>query len=90
MLIGGPMAIAALVVQLQTETAGRAIARLSAHPALTLGARQGLLVPLTAESPDARSGAALFDELRDVPGVLLVHVVMVDTSDETSAPEETP
>lgn len=82
------MAIAALVVQLETETADRTVLRLAAHPALTVGTRQGLLVPITAESINARDGAALFDELREVPGVSLVHVVMVDTSDESASVEE--
>ncbi len=76
------MAIAALVLHLDPASVDSTVERLSCHPALTLGARAGLLLPVAVESADAASGTALFEELEGTPGVAFVSVVMVDFSDE--------
>jgi hypothetical protein len=76
------MAVAALILHLDPAHAGTTVQRLARHPALSVGAPQGLLLPVAAESPDARGGRALFEELEATPGVVFVDVVMVDFSDE--------
>jgi hypothetical protein len=80
------MAIAALVVHVDPVFHAGLCAHLAADPTCLLGEPSilsaGVLLPLAVADADAASGEARFEELRHLPGVLAVDVVMIDHSDE--------
>jgi len=76
------MAVAALILHLDLARADSTVEQLARHPALTLGAPQGLLLPVAVASSDARHGMALVEEIQATPGVAFIDVVMIDFSDE--------
>lgn len=79
------MTISALVLTLDQQTIEPTLARLNADPRLELGERRGVRLPVVAETIDCRAGRRLFEQLRDIPGVDFVDVVMVDFSEEDAA-----
>lgn len=58
------------------------LAALGTDPRLELGDPVANRVPVVAETEDCAAGRALFEQLRDTPGVAFVDVVMVDFSEE--------
>lgn len=79
------MTISALVLTLDPATAGATLARLAGDTRLTLGQAQGCQVPVVAETATSREGRALMEALQETPGIDLVHLVMVDFSDEEAS-----
>jgi hypothetical protein len=76
------MTISALVLTLDPARADTALAQLASDTRLTLGKPEGCQVPVVAETSSSRDGRALVASLQEVPGVDLVHLVMVDFSEE--------
>lgn len=76
------MTISALVLTLDQLRMAPTLAALGADPRLELGEPIVNRVPVVVETADCAAGRALFDELRDTPGVAFVDVVMVDFSEE--------
>ena len=76
------MLISGLVVTLAGD--GREgleqVERLSCRRSLTLGERQWALLPVVAEAESEAESEEVFNELRDLPGVMTVDVVYVQTS----------
>ncbi len=74
------MVISSLVVTLVPDAVRRAaaLASLSTRSELTLGEPIGVRVPVVAEHVDAGAGAAVFDELSELDGVLRVDVISID------------
>jgi hypothetical protein len=78
------MIVSSLVVTLDPdpELRTRALAALAADTRLTLGEPFADRLPVVAETASAALGAALCEELAAQGGVLGVHVVAIDFSEE--------
>ena len=79
------MTISALVLTLDPATAGTTLAQLAGDTRLTLGQPMGCQVPVVAETATCRDGRTLMEALQETPGIDLVHLVMVDFSDEEAS-----
>lgn len=76
------MWISSFVVTLVSEQIAPAvIAALGAIPALTLGERHGLRLPVVAEAPDGSTSRYWHEWVEDLPGVVQVEVAFVSFDD---------
>lgn len=84
------MPVSGLVLTLSRNETDRAsaLAALRDHPALALGEAAAHRLPVVADTPDSVQDQALWDWLRELPGVLFVDLVCTDSSADDAPASE--
>lgn len=75
-----PIASAVITLDEDPELRARALAAMASEPRVTIGPPSGSAFPAVLETASGEEGEALLRALTNVPGVLLVAIVTVDTS----------
>ncbi len=81
------MSISGLLITLADDpnASETAISTLKADPRIDVGERRGPYLPVVADTTGKHENQHLWDELRELPGVINVNLVFADLDDSTES-----